>query len=240
MYHFNALDGEQASFPGVAALSGVLLFKSAMRDAYLLPGNPRVIVLVDSELKVHMYPENEAAGLAIAKAGDALRFALPTTSLAAHHLAGYEAPLAQVYPFQGQELWRTAFAPGEEVVSVVRRPHEPTASFGKVLADKRTLYQYLNPYLVAVVTSARAPANASCAVNVVDGSKGTIVHRATVQARGSPCDVRVAFAQNWLTYHYYDPADDGQDAAKGYRFVSVELFEGQGPDQKSSRCAMHL
>lgn len=228
---------------GVAALSGMLLFKSPLRDAYLLPGTPRVVVLVDGDLKVHMYPQTEDAGIAFAKIGESLRFALPATSAletAHQQIVGYASPLSQVYPFQAQELWRTAFAPGEEIVSVVKRPHEPIASFGKVVAGKKTLYRYLNPHLLAVVTSTRSgpvPSNSSsCAVNIVDGAKGTIVYRAQVAARGTPCSVKLAFAQNWLTYHYYDPANDGQDAAKGYRFVTLELYEGQGPDDKSSRC----
>jgi len=39
--------------------------------------------------------------------------------------------------------------------------------------------------------------------------------------------------ENWLVYHYYDPEWTGPGLTKGWRMVSVELYEGSGPDDKT-------
>lgn len=51
------------------------------------------------------------------------------------------------------ELWSsTLVSHGESVVAVApKRPHDAVHSQGKVLADRRVLYKYINPNLVAVV-----------------------------------------------------------------------------------------
>ena len=46
------------------------------------------------------------------------------------------------------------------------------------------------------------------------------------------CDVRVSLTENWLVYHYYDEGAGGE--TKGWRTVSVELYEGL-VDQKTGR-----
>jgi ER membrane protein complex subunit 1 len=85
-----------------------------------------------------------------------------------------------------------------------------------------------------VSASALPPA---CAVYVLDGAKGTIVYHARLPpAPGSePCDVNVALAENWFVYHYYDGSNIGAEGSKGYRLVSVELYEGDGVDKKIGR-----
>ena len=52
------------------------------------------------------------------------------------------------------------------------------------------------------------------------------------------CDVHAALTENWLVYHYYDERIQGKDGAKGWRIVSVELYEGDGIDDKTKRYAL--
>lgn len=111
------------------------------------------------------------------------------------------------------------------------------ASLGKVLGNRTTLYKYLNPGVVVLLT-ARGPTSgpsSSCGVYAVDGVKGTILYSASVPPSGGVCDVKAAFTENWLVYHYYDADAAGVDQAKGYRMVSVEFYEGSRVDDKIGR-----
>ena len=70
--------------------------------------------------------------------------------------------------------------------------NEPIASLGKVLADRSTLYKYLNPHVVGYVTEepfyvpkddpSDDPSIVSrfCGVYLVDGAKGTIIYHSKI------------------------------------------------------------
>jgi hypothetical protein len=137
------------------------------------------------------------------------------------------------------------------------KPHRgQVASIGKVSVNRTTLYKYLNPKLFVLVTESGAgdavsgePTSSGtgttkqgeCGVYVVDAAKGTVVYRVAVPAVAGPggiggvCDVKVSLAENWLVYHYYDDDFSGQGQTKGWRVVSVELYEGKGIDDKTMR-----
>lgn len=129
---------------------------------------------------------------------------------------------------------------------ITRARSEPVASLGKVLGNKTTLYKYLNPGLIGVVTAPSLPqpqstpsethAARSCGVYLADASKGSILYHASLPiAEGFECDVKAVLTENWFVYLYYDPESAGINDAKSYRVVSVELYEGSGPDDKTRR-----
>ncbi len=68
----------------------------------------------------------------------------------------------------------------------------------------------------------------------MDTAKGTILYHSILPAPGGICDIKTAFTENWLIYHYYDD-EVGLDQAKSYRVVSVEFYEGSRIDEKISR-----
>ncbi len=131
---------------------------------------------------------------------------------------------------------------------MISRPVEPIASLGKVLGDRSTLYKYLNPNVAVILTATSAAAQnptadelkpagtlmQSCGVYAIDTVKGTILYHTTLPAAFGVCDVKTAFAENWLVYIYYDP-EMGRDQAKGYQVVSVEFYEGSKVDEKIRR-----
>jgi ER membrane protein complex subunit 1 len=130
--------------------------------------------------------------------------------------------------------WTASLDPSERIQAVIRRPHEPVASLGKVLGDRRTLYKYLNPHLVAVLTTS-TPVRPRCSVYLVDGAKGTVLYHTTFPAAGGSCNTQATLTENWLIYHYYDEVLRASDSSKGYRMVSVEMYEGAGTDNKTGR-----
>ena len=117
-----------------------------------------------------------------------------------------------------------------------RPAYEPVASLGKVLGNRTTLYKYLNPNLMAVVTGSPTAVVPKCSLYLIDGAKGTILYHVALPAAAG-CDVKVALTENWLVYQYYDSDASGVQSTKGHRVVSVELYEGSGVDQKTRRYA---
>jgi hypothetical protein len=160
--------------------------------------------------------------------------------------------------FRAYQAWTFSPPPGVDVrvVSPVQRGNayggqeQDIASYGKVLGNRTTLYKYVNPRMTALVLAAASPrlppgAHPACEVVVLDAGKGTVLYRRTIptapvvpgsaSARLAPCDVKVALSENWLVYHYYDAMDEREFGAKGWRIVSVEMYEGKGVDEKTGR-----
>jgi hypothetical protein len=115
-----------------------------------------------------------------------------------------------------------------------------------VLADQSTLYKYSNPHLIAVVTeshvrthhdtsyASKTTPKGRCTVYLVDSMKGSILYESSVGSERG-CDIKVTLVENWLIWNYYeDGSNDHTGGTKGWRMVSVELYEGQA-DKKTRR-----
>lgn len=198
---------------------------------------------------MHIYPNDEETSATFNNLSSVSGFALAAGIPESHCLTGFgylpkaldqKATKDTAIPvWKTYEQWKTVFAPYEMVVSVVRQsnPTQLAASHGRVLGDRTTLYKYLNPHLIAVVTrSINAAPFEDCTIHLVDGGKGTIVWSAKIVeggAKGS-CQVTMTLVENWLVYHYYDDGRKSIGGTKGWRMVSLELYEGE-PDKKSKR-----
>ena len=49
---------------------------------------------------------------------------------------------------------------------------------------------------------------------------------------------KATFTENWLVYHYYDDEYQGPGQTKGYKMVTVELYEGKQVDEKTKRYSL--
>lgn len=143
--------------------------------------------------------------------------------------------------FTAYSTWTTMLQPGEVILSKFVRPVEPVASLGKVLGDRRTLYKYLNPHLIGILTvippmDSESDQKPTCGIYLLDDAKGSIVYHATVSStHGGVCQVHAVLAENWLLYTYYDEDVTSTVQAKGQRVVSVELYEGNEVNEKTRR-----
>lgn len=159
-------------------------------------------------------------------------FTLETTD---HHLTGHQiGTRSEDDTYSIYTTWRASIDPSERIQAVIKRPHEPVASLGKVLGDRSTLYKYLNPHLTAILTVSRT-STPSCGVYLMDGARGNVLYHTKLPAAGNVCNVHCALTENWFVYHYYDPGSSGNNSTKGFRLVSVELYEGAGVDDKTGR-----
>lgn len=191
-----------------------------------------------------MYPDNDETNDVLLSLIPSIRFPLRTGAPGERRLTGHQIPPQR--DFTGRYIayptWSLPFALGEEIREVINRPRaEPVASLGKVLGNRTTLYKYLNPGLLGVVTApsvAQSDTTGTCGVYLVDANKGTVLYHASLPTvGGSECDVKAVLTENWFVYVYYDPDVAGVNDAKSYRAVSVELYEGSNVDEKTKRYA---
>jgi len=223
-------------------LEGLDIIAGPLVDAYLLRhGEHKIAVLLDEFVQVHVYPDTPEAAEAFQALAPSLRFALRTgvgqQRLTGHHIHSFPELANQDV---AMPIWTTTFPPTEHIRSVISKPHEPVASLGKVLGNRTTLYKYLNPNLLAVTTaSLSGPASYTprlpeyCALYLVDGAKGTVLYHVVLPGGVDECDVQAVLAENWLVYVYWDRQIVGADQAKGWRVVTVEMYEGAGVDDKT-------
>jgi hypothetical protein len=69
----------------------------------------------------------------------------------------------------------------------------------------------------------------------LDVVKGSVIYHSSVPAANGVCDIQATLTENWLVYHYFDAEFSGTGQSKGYRVISVEFYEGGGPDDKTKR-----
>ncbi|EIN05678.1 DUF1620-domain-containing protein [Punctularia strigosozonata HHB-11173 SS5] len=235
VFHLDALTGADASGAAPTPLiQGIDVIPGALVESYFIP-EIKTALLFDEFLQLHTYPDNPKVKSALKKLAPSLHFSLRAGKPGSRQLIGHRIMSSDRLPgiqtYVGYPTWTLALPPSEEIITIVPRPREPVASLGKVLGNRTTLYKYLNPNVVAVLTS--NPETPSCGVYVVDQAKGTTLYRAKLPAFGGRCDVHATFAENWLVYHYYDGDNAGASRTKAYRVVSVELYEGKGVDDKT-------
>jgi hypothetical protein len=252
IFHLDALSGEDVTgiSPSSAALQGVEPISGPLLDAFLFQGDKKTVVMVDEYLRVclsgrntaslvvdctsqaYIFPDTPQHQDALAKALPSLHFPLHTGP---HRVLGHQAILDADLGnnIVGYPAWSFSLLPEEEIKAVIPSSKGRVASVGKVLGNRTTLYKYLNPRLFVVLTES-STVSPSCGVYLVDGAKGTVIHRTRVPANHGTCDIRASLTENWLVYHYYD-GSFGVGQAKGHRMVSVELYEGRQIDDKTSR-----
>ncbi|KAI0341141.1 DUF1620-domain-containing protein [Trametopsis cervina] len=236
LFHIEALTGEDASYtsqPG-GLLQGIDAIAGAMVDTFLLEDtNTKYVVLFDEFLQAYIYPDTAENMQSFAKRLPSLHFALRTGKPGSTRLTGHR--ISSEKEFTGKYVahasWTASLPDGEDIQEIIRPPRGPVASFGKVLGNRSTLYKYLNPSLVVVLTNSLKDTVPSCGVYVMDSAKGTTLYHAVLPAVNGACNVKAAMVENWLVYHYYDD-HAGVDQAKGYRMVSVEFYEGSKVDEK--------
>ena len=190
--------------------------------------------------QAHIFPDTSQNYDVFAKVVKYLHFPLRSSAGFSRTLTGHKINVQKEFTDKhvAYPTWTAAFPPNEDVLGLITREHSsPVASFGKVLGNRTTLYKYLNPNTLVVLTGTSPTAGVkSCGVYMMDGAKGSILYHAIVPASPSgTCDVKATFTENWLVYYYYDGETGSPDQTKSHRIVSVEFYEGANVDDKTSR-----
>jgi len=242
IFHIDALTG--ADVLGVSKdkdlLQGKDVIAGSCLQAYLYQSDAaKFVVLFDEFLQTHIFPDTPHNYDVFSKVVRSLSFPLRSSSATSRTLTGHRINVEKEFTDKhvAYPTWTTSFPPNEDIHAIITRPNSsPVASFGKVLGNRTTLYKYLNPSTLVVLTGSLPTATIkSCGVYVVDGAKGTILYHSVLPVLPSgECNVKAVFTENWLVYSYYDGELGAPDQAKSHRIVSVELYEGAQPDDKTS------
>ncbi|KFH42143.1 ER membrane protein complex subunit-like protein [Hapsidospora chrysogenum ATCC 11550] len=133
-----------------------------------------------------------------------------------------------------QEIWQLQVMPTQRIVQVATRaPHDPVASIGRVLGDRRVSYKYLNPNTVVVAIFDDAVSALS--VQVVDTVSGQILTSQRFDGVDGGKDISCAIAENFHVCSFFGQhkLNDGTNRlVKGYQIVSTDLYESPTPNDR--------
>ena len=128
------------------------------------------------------------------------------------------------------EIKWTFQLPANQKIDQVKSPDRSHIihSQGKPLADRSVLYKYLNPNMIAILTTTSETDNVELMIvtlYIIDGVTGEVIH--TGYHRRMKGKLNLLFSENWLVYSYW--------AAKMHRteLTVVELYEGQTEPNRS-------
>lgn len=145
-------------------------------------------------------------------------------------IAGTSEPMLVGYNFildsdkiRANQIWKFSTGDSGKVVSLkIKRVDEEVHSPARVLGDRGTLYKYINPNLIAIMTESNSgnECNPDHNINIylVDGVTGALVH--SVHHPKSRAPAQMVHAENWLVYSYYHTKNRRTEIS------SLELFEG--------------
>ncbi|KAG5949842.1 hypothetical protein E4U53_005713 [Claviceps sorghi] len=132
------------------------------------------------------------------------------------------------------EMWRFRVGKGERIVDVATLPdHNPIASIGRVLGDRKVAYKYLNPNTVVVAVVHEAATRLS--LQLMDTVSGQVLASQTYNGVDATKSVSCAMAENWYACSFfgdYTVSDGTNRTIKGYQIVTSDLFESPEPNDR--------
>ncbi|KAL2108955.1 hypothetical protein VUR80DRAFT_3151 [Thermomyces stellatus] len=125
--------------------------------------------------------------------------------------------------------WTFTPPDGQAVVSVATRPsHDPVASIGRVLGDRKVKYKYLNPNILLI--AAFEEEEATLTTYLLDSISGQVVSSASYEGVDNSKSVDCALSENWFACTYFGQyilRDGSNRSLKGYQMVVTDLYESE-------------
>jgi outer membrane protein assembly factor BamB len=123
---------------------------------------------------------------------------------------------------------------GQSIVDIASRPpHDPVASIGRVLGDRRVKYKYLNPN--TLVVAAVHDSSRTLTVYLLDTVSGQILSSSKYDGVDLAKPIECAMAENWFVCTYfgqYAVHDNSAQTIKGYQMVVSDLYESHEPNNR--------
>ncbi|KAF3768556.1 DUF1620-domain-containing protein [Cryphonectria parasitica EP155] len=128
-----------------------------------------------------------------------------------------------------ETAWTFSLPPSQRLVDTASRPsHDPVASIGRVLGDRRVKYKYLNPN--TIVVAAMDDAASTLTVYLLDTVSGQILSSAEHEGVDTGKLAHCAVSENWFAcsfYGQYALQDNPTQSVKGYQLVVSDLYESE-------------
>ncbi|KAJ3342645.1 DUF1620 super [Gonapodya sp. JEL0774] len=143
-----------------------------------------VLALVDSNSKVHLFPETPAVRTAFAEfAPSFFLYDLKGENALVGRQAVVDSTNNGAFPTR--ETWSVDFPAGEFITTLGTPWDRRVASLGRVHGNRSVLYKYLNPNLIAVATHRRTP-QPLASLYLVDTVKGAVHFSASYSVGADP------------------------------------------------------
>lgn len=126
-------------------------------------------------------------------------------------------------------VWTFSLPESQRIVDTTTRPsHDPVASIGRVLGDRRVKYKYLNPN--TMVIAAMDDASSTLTTYLLDTISGEILSSATFDGVDTGKPARCAMSENWFACSFfgqYALRENPAQSLKGYQLVVSDLYESE-------------
>ncbi|KAL9950542.1 hypothetical protein ACROYT_G043054 [Oculina patagonica] len=179
----------------------------------------KLLLLLDSSLNVHVFPRTSASIEIVSKASSSIFFFMADKGKG--DLKGYML-LSDVEKsiFHVREMWNVNFPQSQQTITniALKSPLEHVHSQGKVLGDRRVLYKYLNPNLIAVGTEVTPDSKPGISIYLIDAVTGLIVFHARHKNAKGP--IHMVHSENWLVYCLYNTK------SRRYEVTVLEMYDG--------------
>ncbi|XP_029195823.2 ER membrane protein complex subunit 1-like [Acropora millepora] len=179
----------------------------------------KLLLLLDSALNVHVFPRTAEAVEIVSKAASSIFFFLADKENGA--LKGYMLlPEADRSSFPVREMWNVKMPSSQQTITNIATKNllEHVHSQGKVLGDRRVLYKYLNPNLIAVGTEVTPDTKPGISIYLMDAVTGLIVFHARHKNAKGP--LHMVHSENWLVYCLFNTK------SRRYELTVLEMYDG--------------
>lgn len=133
-----------------------------------------------------------------------------------------------------RDVWQLQSFPGQKIADLAALPaHDPIASIGRVLGDRRVSYKYINPN--TVVAALAEEATSSLIVQLIDSVSGQILASQKHEGVDLSKDISCTMSENWYACTFYGQytLDDGSNQSiKGYQIAVSDLYESPTPNDR--------
>lgn len=114
------------------------------------------------------------------------------------------------------------------VETASRLPHDPVASIGRVLGDRRVKYKYLNPNTMIVAAADHAASTLT--TYLLDTVSGQILSSSTYDGVDTEKPTHCVLSENWFACSFfgqYALRENPAQSLKGYQLVVSDLYESE-------------
>ena len=132
------------------------------------------------------------------------------------------------------EIWQHQVFTGQSIVDVAYpSAHDPVASIGRVLGDRRVSYKYLNAN--NLVVSVHDAATSVLSIRLLDSVSGQVLASQSYNGVDADKPISCAAAENWYActfFGQYTLNDGTERSIKGYQIVTTDLYESPEPNDR--------
>ncbi|CAN8100137.1 unnamed protein product [Discula destructiva] len=128
-----------------------------------------------------------------------------------------------------ETIWTFSVPKSQRIVDITSRPsHDPVASIGRVLGDRRVKYKYLNPNTVVVASTDDTASTLT--TYLLDTVSGEILSVSTYEGVDTSKSVDCVMSENWFACSFfgqYSLRENPAQFLKGYQLVISDLYESE-------------